>query len=594
MTDAFLNSTMPESTKSKYTQAKSIWHGLCMTDRSGEYITKGVNFRITSSGSIRAAECPKKAYSRFKGSTPITLYGKEDLLIYVYAERDATKIAFTDTRPDGSIQILTLKDTNDGTPRSIAKFNVWTGNSDIINGTYAEKYIIYPDKKVAVKNSDGLYEISDIMLYNVIEVCKTVTKTINTVWKTWTDNGDGSYTLTKKDSVSVDSDVKERRSIYAVYDCNDESALPSERTEDGGTSITYIKKADGTLLQTKTVTTTAYSYEYEATDSVLPDADFITVFGTRVFGVSGSRIFASENGSYASYNLDTSEDFDENNAWYSATQDGGDFYAITSYGGHVTAFKSDKLYELYNTKNPFRIKEICNIGAISANSVACAANVLFFTSHNGVYRYTGSYPKEISEGFIDRSLFENGKFQLGISGSWDAKYYLHEMTEGGNGALDDFTRHPTFCYDESVGVWSVLEISERDEIFLFASNKSGIYAVSSEGEIYRLNTGEYGAAKWKFETPIYTGGTADVKELIKIQAVIRFHSAGSIRISAKYDNGEYRVLGELSKDDTGIYPLYCPVYKSEHIARSFLFECEGDVEIVDFEQIFKTGGKRNA
>ena len=209
MTDAFLNSTMPESTKSKYTQAKSIWRGLCMTDRSGEYISKGVNFRITSSGSIRAAECPKKAYLRFKGSTPITLYGHEDLLIYVYAERDATKIAFMDTRPDGSIQILTLKNTNDGTPRSIAKFNVWTGNSDIINGTYAEKYIIYPDKKVAVKNSDGLYEISDIMLYNVIEVCKTVTKTINTVWKTWTDNGDGSYTLTKKDSVSVDKGTKE-------------------------------------------------------------------------------------------------------------------------------------------------------------------------------------------------------------------------------------------------------------------------------------------------------------------------------------------------------------------------------------------------
>ena len=50
-------------------------------------------------------------------------------------------------------------------------------------------------------------------------------------------------------------------------------------------------------------------------------------------------------------------------------------------------------------------------------------------------------------------------------------------------------------------------------------------------------------------------------------------------------------------DDEGnfiecVLPLYCKVRKSDHVVRYIRFDCQGDVELLTFEQFLSQGGDR--
>ena len=635
---AFLKATKPPVSKSVGRSVKVQWHGLNMNAHADSgYIVDGENFYVTADGTLRAVDVPYELMWRTKLGdnkpvnntvTPLGFVGIDGKLFFVY---NVGNDFVNDTATNVDIVRITdvVKDENNNyytcdishaelsnddvslafSERSLARYNVWTGNSDVINGKYKPRLIIYPDEKRlpffdgwTIPNEEAS-QAQPIQRYKIVKTVATRRTIVQETYNTkqikdetgeittpgWCyDEKTGEYELPDSyDGRGISYDTSTEDSVYGYADEKDD--VPIEETKDGGTTVSYsVSKTMGSdgnefeMLTVETVTsviTTTYTAEAEGT--AVPDADFITAHGNRIFGVNGTKIFASAAGSYVDYDLDTATDFDENNAWYSATQSGGDFTHICTYGGRPVAFKENALYELYNNKNPYRPKEISQIGAFSGKSVHEVDSTLIYANKDGIYAYGGSYPYCISDAVIDRKKIAGGKFKYGVAGSHEGRYFIREPLVNEDGK-------PVLVFDTGTKTWSVTNVFDH-EICYFAESDGGLYAALNDGKIYRMDTGNKEGTVWYFETPVITEGTADRKVLEKIQLVAKFRTAGSVIVSVKYDNGEYEQIGKLEKS-TGVHPLYCKVRKSDHVVRYIRFDCVGDVEILTFEQSISSGG----
>lgn len=593
MSYTFLSEPLPSASKQKQRLAKVQWYGLNFKSGADSgYISDGKNFYITTDGTLRAVDVPE-AFASI-GGTPLAFVGIDSKLFYVYASGGKTHIMCVDGDENKSIDLS--GDTSN--ERSLARYNVWLGGSDVINGQYKPRLIVYPDKKWI--DFVGFGSATNISRYKIVRV-DTTTKHINQ--KTYNNENNWSYNektneYTVTGTPDGESNSVEKEVVESVHSYMDEAVsddeLPTDETIDGGTNTSYYVTqttgSDGTIfnmLTVETVTlTTVVTYKSQTaseTESSVPGADHITPWNNRIFGVDGTKIFASAAGSYVNYDLDTATDFDGSNAWYSATQSGGDFTHICVYGGKVVAFKKDKICELYNTQNPYRILDISNIGTFTHKSVCEIAGNLFYASDDGVYVYGGSYPYNISETVLDKAQLDSGKFTYGVAGANDGKYYIQEPLKGKDG-------NPILVFDTATKTWSVTDFGK--EIAYFTSADGHLYACTTSGVIYKMDSGNKADTEWFFETPVICESTADVKWLEKIQLVAKFHTAGRIAVKVKYDNDTaYTTIATLDKD-TGIHSLYAKVAKSDHVARFIRIECKGDVEILTFEQLLSGGGAK--
>lgn len=604
---AFLKATKPSVSKGISRSAKIQWHGLNMNAHADTgYIVDGRNFYITADGTLRAVDEPALFDDAHLG-TPLALCGIDGKLFYVYDDgADITVIRYDGDRKDDVVIGANESDA----PRSLARYNVWTGGSDIVSGEYKPRLLVYPDK-VWLDFVNTWSDKTQIQRYKIIKKTTTKTRVSQKTYNTEISDGTpekkgewiynentGSYMFYSiPDGEGWHDEANTHEEVYGYADekYNIEASVPETKT-DTTYSVEEAGRPDGTSFRMLTVetttTTTSESYEFvkDETSSV-PNADFIAPWNNRIFGVDGTKIFASAAGSYVDYDLDTADDFDGNNAWYSATQSGGDFTHICTYGGRPVAFKADMLYELYNDKNPFRIKEISRIGTFNGASVCEVNSTLFYASKDGIYAYGGSYPRSVSEGFIDKAKLDTGRFTGCAAGTYDGKYLvrvpMNEDTVISNGHS---YKKPILAFDTAMGTWSVLSVFDND-ISYFAECDGKFFAVLDNGEIYHMNSGNKDETKWYFETPVITEGTADRKVLEKIQMLVKFHGEGKVKVSVKYDNGTYEDIGAIEKV-SGVHPLYCKVAKSDHAVRYIKFDCVGDVEILTFEQFLSQGGDR--
>lgn len=624
---SFLKSTKPPVSKPIGKSVKVQWYGLNHNANADSgYIVDGRNFYVTADGTLRAIDVPEQ-FDGVHPGTPLAFYGIDGKLFYVYcreySEDNKTKynvdiIRYDDLSDSDKFEVANL--TNNSTffdaERSLARYNAWASGSDVINGEYKSRLIIYPDKEW-LSFDDAWNTPSAITRYKIIKqtkVKKRVSqKTYNSMLESGTPEKKGEWIYNSSEdkyyvSSSADGEgwFDETNTSEEVYGYADEKYKIDGSTEtkpEVNYNVEQAGRPDGTTFQMLTVettdTTTSVTYEFKKDESsAVPNAENITPWNNRIFGVNGSKIFASAAGSYVDYDLDTATDFDGNNAWYSTTQAGGDFTHICTYGGRPVAFKADMLYEVYGDSNPFRIKGISRTGAFNGASVHEVDSVLFYANKDGIYTYGGSHPRSISEGYIDKKKLRNGLFTGCSAGTYDGKYFVrvpHITSEETVTVTDGENRHtykyPILVFDTSTGSWSVVSAFDND-VSYFAEADGKFYAVLDNGVIYLMNSGNKGGMHWYFETPVITGGTADSKVLEKIQMLAKFHGEGSIRVSVKYDNGAFEEVGRIDTD-SGIHPLYSKISKGDHIARFIRFDCVGDVEILSFEQLLSEGGARN-
>lgn len=340
------------------------------------------------------------------------------------------------------------------------------------------------------------------------------------------------------------------------------------------------------------------SFEIEpfgiAPGRTVPDIKYATAHNSRVFGVTNNVVFASRYNSYDNYTTDNAAVSGAGNAWYSLSQSNtdadGDFTGITTYGDRVVCFKKDFMQEIYNNKNPFRIKDIYAEGCIDNRTIQEVDGTLFFVSEDNVKIYTGGNPEILSYNLGIK------KYQNCCAGNDGRNYYLYCEDENNNGAI--------YVFDTYTKLWS--RQSVEYQVVGFAKTTEGLFLLSKEtddagatyyGKIYKIDTNDYNH-EWSFDTEIMTAidgtRTVDIKHLRKIQLMADFGEGSTLEVYAIYDEDETnkQMLCNIS-GKTGVHPIRMLVRKSANHSLKLRFEGKGYIKLYEMELITTAGGVKN-
>lgn len=194
----------------------------------------------------------------------------------------------------------------------------------------------------------------------------------------------------------------------------------------------------------------------------VPDLNFVTVSGGRLFGVDKSRIYAGAYNDPWNWDVDTPDHIAADNAWATTTgadtRGDGDFTAICAYDGGVWAMKDDFGHIVYGESNPFTVKDTDALGAIGPQSVARGDGRLFFVRSDGVRMVEGSSVKVISDPLC------KSRFNKGVCAYLDGVLYV----------ADD----KLYAYHVAEGTWSILTLPDKGSIVSLAAGENGLYALT--------------------------------------------------------------------------------------------------------------------
>ena len=533
---SYLQMPLPDSRKS-YKITKRSWSGL-------NYRQKIDTGALSMENNISTLEAPYLVPSQKRESilssytNPIGMFGFDDFLIVIY--RSGTALYIDYIKYDEVSEAYTkyrgtLKSSGatsaDEYPRCVVQFNVYDTPTDPITGSYIKKLLIFPDKKsMNFEITSNNFAINDLTV----------------LVKEFTPSEDKS---TPPDTASRNYYYRNSKT-NAVYRWVDDT---SDSTKSG--------------------------WKISTPPSV-PNIEYAAVHMSRVFGVGKGRVYASGYNDYTNWNLDTSDEYNESNAWCSPSQSNtkadGDFTGITSFQGHVVCFKRDFMHEIYNTKNPFRIQDIYAEGAIDNRTIQDVDGRLIFVSEDGVKVYTGSNPR-----IIDYYLNVN-EYKSAVSGTDGRCYYLYCEDEKENKRL--------FVYDTVSESWS--EQSIESEVLSFAQNKTGMFILCGSGYIYRMDTGNYGQ-NWSFETDLFTNETVDIKHIKKIQMLADIASGANIKVYVLYDDETFKKNSShlvYSSSGYGRKPIRVKPRQTASYGIKLHVEGYGYVKLYELELFIETGG----
>lgn len=540
---SYLQMPYPES-RSAYRMTKRSWCGL----NYKQTVDSGA---LSMESNISSSEAPYLTPSccrlpyRSGYANPIGLFGFDNFLLVVYRSGSAILIDYI-TEKNGSAQVYTgtIKASGatvkDEFPRCIVQFNVYDTPTDPVSGQYVKKLLIFPDKK----SMDFTVTQSGFQVKDMSVLVKEYTNDV--------ESEDGTYPPPESASHNYFYQNLYNQQIYRWVD--DES-----NKDNSGWKVTAAVPA-------------------------MPDIRYAAVHLSRLFGVSGDRVYASGYNDYTNWNLDTVEEYNESNAWCSAAQSNtkadGEFTGITNYQGHVVCFKRDFMHEIYNTKNPFRIQDVYAEGTIDNRTVQDVDGKLIFVSDDNVKIYTGSNPRVIS-------YYLNLKRYVGaVSGTDGQRYYLYCEDENSD-------RH-LFVYDTATEYWSEQEITYR--VLNFAHNRNGMYALCGNGVVYKLDTENYNHS-WSFETDLITNATVDIKHVKKIQMLMEIAFGASVKVYALYDDEKFnQSTSHLVYSDNGKRrkTMRVKLRKTAHYGVKLHVEGYGYVKLYELELLVEAGGESYA
>lgn len=540
-----------------------------------------------------------KRYSR-----PNTIFGYGDALIYVYtryysSDDEPTKYfdgaflcyyngnnsvrdiplatTFADDKEDRKVKIQTAL-------RSATIMSVYTNPSDVVTSKCEHRLLIFPDKKSISLN---MYNVDnpDYLKHNE-SVAFIFDNEVTAVLPTIDDTG---YDRTK---IYFNGKYSTKNARYYYYNFIYDKWYEVKQ----GYTISYpdyIYICNGNFYDRSGNELDGYDIakNLETNGVSIPDMDYVTTFCGRLFGADGGKVYASGYNDYANWKLDTAEESRDSNAWVSATQSntkaGGDITAITQYNGHVIVFKKDFMHEVYNTKNPFRITDIFEVGTIDSRTVCEVDGRLFFVSEKSVNTYTGGNPVNIGYNLgID-------VFKYAVAGTDDRHYFLY---------CDDDTpemrnRH-LFVYDTLCNEWSERLIDKR--VINFAHNTQGMFMLCDDGLIYKLDTEDYNH-EWSFETDLITRQSSskssatsmNIKHIRKVQMMVDLADGANLKVYALYDgepfNKDMNPIYD-SNGKTGRLIVRVKLRKSAHYGVKIHVEGYGYAKLYDLELFMQQGG----
>lgn len=157
---AYLNATLPKGQSAKRS-VRLQWGGL-----NRKYVID--SGELSMEKNISTSELPylvpsqKRTAYKSGYQYPIGLYGFDDFLLCIYRKGAHVKMDYI--KSDGTIYTGSLKISgvgpSDDYPRCIVQFNVYDTPTDVLNGEYVKKLLVFPDKLSMDFNIDADFEFS--------------------------------------------------------------------------------------------------------------------------------------------------------------------------------------------------------------------------------------------------------------------------------------------------------------------------------------------------------------------------------------------------------------------------------------------------
>ncbi len=298
---------------------------------------------------------------------------------------------------------------------------------------------------------------------------------------------------------------------------------------------------------------TAYTETGELKISrTVPDMLYLCENKNRLWGCSGSTIYASMQGDIFNWNV---YDGLESDSWTWDPGSPGRFTGCVSYGGYPIFFKEEHIYKVYgDLPSEFSALGAASLGLAqgSHKSLAVAGEVLFYLSRSGVMAYTGGIPQPMG------GVFGTQRYKNAVGGSDGLKYYISMESSEGMWSL--------FVYDTQTGLW---HREDSSRVVAFARCNGDLYMLLQDGSI--LLTGQAQAVpegaerepevQWFAQFADFTDQDPNRKGVSKLQLRMELGAGAYMVVKMMFDcDGQWREIARVEgreKKESFYLPI-CP------------------------------------
>lgn len=303
----------------------------------------------------------------------------------------------------------------------------------------------------------------------------------------------------------------------------------------------YVNKEHHTVANLSRVTV----------QTVVPKMDYIVECGNRLWGcyygmVDGehiNEIYASKLGDFKSWNTFAGISTD---SYVASRGADGKYTGAAVLNGNPLFFRENSFEKVYpSAGGAHQITTVTYPGIQEGSrmSPVVIEGTLFYKGTDGVYAYTGSVPRLISDALGGIMYYD------AVAAPMGRKYYISMRDGAGEWSV--------FVFDTAKGLWHKEDSTE----FSFACEYKGCLYFITPGESFGQKIGGVDVCRnvpWMIESGIIGLNTPDQKRISRIVLRLRLELGATAKISVQYDsNGRW--LDKMTLRGNGLRTMVAPI-----------------------------------
>ncbi|MBE7050880.1 MAG: hypothetical protein E7394_09010 [Ruminococcaceae bacterium] len=294
----------------------------------------------------------------------------------------------------------------------------------------------------------------------------------------------------------------------------------------------------------------------------VPNLKDICAFNNRIWGISGKQIYASKLSDPSEWNDFSVDEYGTMPyaSFQTSSQTEGEFTGIISYGNNIYAFKENVIHKIMgNQPDEYTLQTTVarGVGKNMGDTLSVCGDSLFYCGSDGVYIYSGRYPKRVSD--------KLGIHPKGISGTSDGNLYYVLCEEENEKRI--------YVYDAKRKIWHCQDCDSQCSCL--TSIGGDVYFAYEHGILLQkpgqsVGDGEK-MVRWSFKIR-FDERTVDKHGISKLMLRYSLGHGASFTVRALYDDKSHSAVcgARFDEIDSGGYTL------SMAVKRSLWFELKFD------------------
>lgn len=258
-----------------------------------------------------------------------------------------------------------------------------------------------------------------------------------------------------------------------------------------------------------------------------PDLDFVMEYNNRLWGCSGSTIYASKLGDPTNWNYFNGLSMD---SYAVDVGSDGDFTGCAATPTHLVFFKENVLHKLYGSKpSNYQSVDVKADGVQKGceNSLCLINGILYYKSRNGVMAYDSGTPEYISDDL------GSDAFRDASAGTDGVKYYI-SMQKVQDSAWN------LFVFDPRNGMWHREDETHAQQ---FSYCGGDLYYIDADtGRIMATSGGKDEQIVWYAQLGEFVEYSENKKIYSKIKLRMNMDAGTQVTVSVSIDGDVFRPI----------------------------------------------------